>query len=280
MSQNNIQQHCSVCLKIITLCRGVTNNLKFKINYCPDKIYYKDLKVGVDKLCHECYMKIVDSYLHQISTINRNIELDDLVETDSIESNNLAEDDSSTNLMEINNLIEISESNISTNLMEINNLIEISESNILTNLMEINDLIEISEPNISTNLMEIDNLIESTTFKNLIETNNLVNLIELIEAQKNKLIKNNLIEINQQFTDIKINTNNNNNIISIDKENFNQLVKLIIQKDLKIKTLTEQNNKNNLVQKYSFSQQMELLTTVLLKYQKDNTKYILDPEQF
>ncbi|CAG8854117.1 44547_t:CDS:1, partial [Gigaspora margarita] len=122
---------------------GVTNNLKFKINYCSDKRYYKDLRVGVDKLCYECYMKIVDSYQHQISTINRNIELNDLVETDLIESNNLAEDDTSTNLMEINNLIEISESNISTNLMEINKLIEISESNISTNLMETNNLIKI-----------------------------------------------------------------------------------------------------------------------------------------
>ncbi|KAF0520753.1 hypothetical protein F8M41_016138 [Gigaspora margarita] len=154
-------------------------------------------------------MKIVDSYRRQISTINRNIELDDLVETALIENDNLAED------------------NTSTNLMEINNLIEISESNILTNLIEINNLIETSEPNISTNLMEIDNLIESTTITNLTETNNLLNLIELIETQKNELIKNNLIEINQQFTDIKIRSN------------------LYPAGDLKIKTLTEQNNKNN-----------------------------------
>ncbi|CAG8736793.1 17596_t:CDS:1, partial [Gigaspora rosea] len=63
MSQNNIQQNCSVCLKIIiTLSRGVTNNLKFKIDNCPDKRYYKNLRVEVDKLWYECYMKIVDSY--------------------------------------------------------------------------------------------------------------------------------------------------------------------------------------------------------------------------
>ncbi|KAF0384573.1 hypothetical protein F8M41_011588 [Gigaspora margarita] len=124
MSQDNIQQNCSVCLKIITFCRGVTTNLKFKINNCPDQRYYKNLRVGVDKLCHECYMKIVDSYRRQMSTINRNIELDDLIETDLIENDDLAKDDTLTNLIEINNLIEISESNISTNLIETDNLIE------------------------------------------------------------------------------------------------------------------------------------------------------------
>ncbi|KAF0562008.1 hypothetical protein F8M41_014599 [Gigaspora margarita] len=178
-----------------------------------------------------------------MSTINRNIKLDDLIETNLIENNNLAEDDTLANLIEINNLIEISESNISTNLIETDNLFETSKSNISTNLMETDNLIESSESNTLTNLIEISNLIttnESTTFTNLTDTNNLINLIELIEAQKNELIKSNLIEINQQFTNIKV----------------------------------------NIIQKYSFSQQIELLTTVLLKYQKDNTKYILDPEQF
>ncbi|CAG8671503.1 8686_t:CDS:2, partial [Dentiscutata erythropus] len=155
---------------------SVTENLRFKIDNCPDKRYYKSLKAGVDKLCHECYMKIVDSYQCQISTITRNIEVDNSIETD---------------LIEINNLAETSESDISTNL-----------SNLIT-----------------TN--------EFTTSTNL-------NLIELIKAQKDELIKNNSIEINQQFTDIKININNNNNIVLMDKKNFDQLVKLIIQKDLKI----------------------------------------------
>ncbi|CAG8598255.1 42030_t:CDS:2, partial [Gigaspora margarita] len=180
MSQDNIQQNCLVCLKIITLYRGVITNLKFKINNCSDQRYYKNLRVGVDKLCHECYIKIVDSYRHQMSTINRNIELDALIKTDLIENNNLAKDDTLTNLMEINNLIEISVSNILSNLIKTDNLIE----------TKINNLI-------ATN--------ESTTFTNLTDTNNLINLIELIEAQKNELIKSNLIEINQQFTNIKIN---------------------------------------------------------------------------
>ncbi|CAG8757727.1 7395_t:CDS:1, partial [Racocetra fulgida] len=96
-----------------------------------------------------------------------------------------------------------------------------------TNLIKTNkldDLIEINEPN----LMEVDNLIEIN--------NNLVNLIELIETQKKKLIKDNITEINQQFIDIKVNITND--IVSIDKENFDQLINLIIQKDLKIETLT------------------------------------------
>ncbi|KAF0452888.1 hypothetical protein F8M41_001853 [Gigaspora margarita] len=76
MSQQNIQQNCSICLKSIIYHRNITDNLKIKINNCPDKKYYKDLKVGIDKLCLECYMKIVDSHQCQISTINRNNELD------------------------------------------------------------------------------------------------------------------------------------------------------------------------------------------------------------
>ncbi|CAG8831083.1 26312_t:CDS:2, partial [Racocetra persica] len=82
-----------------------------------------------------------------------------------------------------------------------------------------------------------------------------------------------------------IKVNITDDIVSIDKENFNQLIKLIIQKDLKIETLTNQNNltiigSNNLDQNYSFSQQLELLTTVLLKYQQNHNEYLLDPEQF
>ncbi|CAG8682039.1 38361_t:CDS:2, partial [Gigaspora margarita] len=118
---------------------SVTNDLKFKINNCPDKEYYQKLRLNVDKLCSSCYMKIINSYQYQISIINKN---------------NLIED------------------NISIGL------------------------IETSRPNTPTNLMKTSNL-----------------------------------------------------------------------KDLKIEML---DNQNNQVQKYSFSQQMELLSTVLLKYQNEN----------
>ncbi|CAG8855729.1 6280_t:CDS:1, partial [Gigaspora margarita] len=63
----------------------------------------------------------------------------------------------------------------------------------------------------------------------------------LIETQKEELIyQNKLNEINQQNVDIKINITDNT--ISIDKENFNQLIKLILQKDLNIEMLDNQNN--------------------------------------
>ncbi|CAG8794198.1 26020_t:CDS:1, partial [Dentiscutata erythropus] len=101
MSEEIIQRNFSFCLKIIMFSRSVTKNLRFKIDNCPDKGYYESFKVGVDKLCHECYMKIVDFYRRQISTITRNIEVNNSMETD---------------LIEINNLAETSESNISTNL--------------------------------------------------------------------------------------------------------------------------------------------------------------------
>ncbi|KAF0403825.1 hypothetical protein F8M41_009185 [Gigaspora margarita] len=102
------------------------------------------------------------------------------------------------------------------------------------------------EDNISIDLIETS---RSNTPTNLIETSNLVNLIELIETQKEELIyQNKLNEINQQIVDIKINITDDT--ISLDKENFNQLIKLILQKDLKIEML---DNQNNQVQKYSFS---------------------------
>ncbi|CAG8807325.1 14569_t:CDS:1, partial [Gigaspora rosea] len=125
---------------------NITDNLKIKIDNCPDKEYYKDLKVGFDKLCFEYYMKIVDSYRCQISTIDRNNELDN------------------SNLMEINDLNKKSNRfNTSANLMNINNLIEINDSTCTTlDLIEISNLIEINES----------------------EIKNSVNLIELIEAQK------------------------------------------------------------------------------------------------
>ncbi|CAG8850641.1 42151_t:CDS:1, partial [Gigaspora margarita] len=51
-------------------------DLKFKINNCPDIDYYSHLTYENDKLCFEYYMKIVDSYRRQISTINRSSKLD------------------------------------------------------------------------------------------------------------------------------------------------------------------------------------------------------------
>ncbi|CAG8766859.1 17702_t:CDS:2 [Gigaspora margarita] len=73
------------------------------------------------------------------------------------------------------------------------------------------------EDNISIDLMETS---RSNTPTNLIETSNLVNLIELIKTQKKELIyQNKLNEINQQIVDIKINITDDT--ISMDKENFN-----------------------------------------------------------
>ncbi|KAF0530121.1 hypothetical protein F8M41_012363 [Gigaspora margarita] len=216
MSQQNIQQVCSVCFIHITTGRNITDDFKNKIDNCPDREFYQDLKSGVDKLCSSCYNQIADSYRHQKSTINR-----------------------------------IKKSNSSMDLMEI-----------------------------------IDS--RSNSPITLMETNNLVNLIEVIKTQKEELIYENKLNeiINQQITDIEISITDNT--ISMNKENFNQLIKLIIQKDLKIEALTDQNNQNNListssnnlVQNYSFSQQLELLTTILLKYQRENNEYLLDPEQF
>ncbi|CAG8705593.1 8562_t:CDS:2 [Cetraspora pellucida] len=152
---------------------NVTDNLKDKIDNCPDKEHYKDLKFGIDKLCYNCYIKIVDSHRFQKSTINR-INKSDFFD----------------------NSIEVSGSNTFANLMDINNLIESSESN---SSIEINI--------------------------NLQDENNSINLIELIKTQKEELIQNNLTEIDQ-IKNIKI--NKINNMILFDKENFNQLIKLII----------------------------------------------------
>ncbi|CAG8812026.1 812_t:CDS:1, partial [Dentiscutata erythropus] len=114
MSQQNIQ-NCSICLKEITKIRNISDDLKFKINNCPDKDYYSHLTYENNKLCSDCYMKIVNSYQRQISTINRNSK--NLMETSrpTIPAN-LTE--STIDLMEINNLIDISNTNISTNLIE------------------------------------------------------------------------------------------------------------------------------------------------------------------
>ncbi|CAG8477156.1 22909_t:CDS:1 [Gigaspora margarita] len=189
MSQQNIQYTCSICLKNISNYRSVTNDLKLKIDSCPDKEYYQGLRLNIDKLCSKCYMRIINSYQHQIPIINRN------------------------------------------------NLIEVSESNIFT------DSIETSRSNTPIDLMETS---RSNTPTNLIETSNLINLIELIKIQKEELIyENKLNEINQQITDIKINITDDT--ISMDKENFNQLIKLILQKDLKIEALNNHNNQNNLI---------------------------------
>ncbi|CAG8615961.1 10788_t:CDS:1 [Racocetra fulgida] len=182
MSQQNIQQTCSVCLENIIIFKNITNDFIYKINNCPDKEFYQGLKPGIDKLCSSCYNKIADSYQRQISTINR--------------------------VRRFDNLISINETNTSI------------------------DLVEIDEFNTSTS----DKNNRSNSPITLIETNNLVNLIELIEIQKKELTENDLIEINQQFVDVKVDIIDN--IISMDKKNFNQLIKLIIQKDLKIETLT------------------------------------------
>ncbi|CAG8812416.1 9267_t:CDS:1 [Gigaspora margarita] len=194
MSQRNIQRNCSICSKNIFYHRNITDNLKIKIDNCSDKEYYKNLKVEFDQLCLGCYIKIVDSYRCQISTINRNNELDN------------------SNLMEINDLNESNKFNTLTNLMNINNLIKINDS-------------------ATSDLMEFSNLIET----NESEIKNSVNLIELIEAQKEDLIKNNLNEIKEHFVDIKVNITNN--MVLINLENFDQLIKLIVQKDLKIESL-------------------------------------------
>ncbi|CAG8723457.1 23451_t:CDS:2, partial [Dentiscutata erythropus] len=91
------QINCSFCLKFITNYRNITDDLKFKIDNCPDKRYYQELKPKVDKLCSK---------------------------SENSRSN------TSTNLTEISNLIETSESNSSMTLMKT------SESNSSTTLME------------------------------------------------------------------------------------------------------------------------------------------------
>ncbi|KAF0452889.1 hypothetical protein F8M41_001854 [Gigaspora margarita] len=212
--------------------------------------------------------------------------------------------------------------------------------------MNINNLIEIND-SATSDLIEFSNLIETNESK----IKNSVNLIELIEAQKEDLIENNLNKINEKFVDIKVNITNN--MVLLNLENFDQLIKLIVQKYLKIESLIYQNNNlinqnnnlisttlnnqdnnlistifnnqnnnlistifnnqtnnlisttlnnqnnilisttlnnqnnnlisttlNNSAHNYSFSQQIELLTTVLLKYQKENNEYLLDTEQF
>ncbi|CAG8644915.1 40918_t:CDS:2 [Gigaspora margarita] len=66
-----------------------------------------------------------------------------------------------------------------------------------------------------------------------------------------------------------------NNTISMDKENFNQLIE--IKKDLKIEIF---NNQNNLILTNLNNSENELLTAVLFTYQNENNEYLLDPEQF
>ncbi|CAG8495881.1 15279_t:CDS:2 [Dentiscutata heterogama] len=50
MAQQNIQYICSICLKDISNYRSVTNDLKFKIDNCPDKEHYQKLRLNIDKL--------------------------------------------------------------------------------------------------------------------------------------------------------------------------------------------------------------------------------------
>ncbi|CAG8516600.1 26097_t:CDS:1, partial [Gigaspora rosea] len=92
MSQQNIQYICSICSKDISNYRSVTNDLKFKIDNCPDKEYYQELRLNVDKLCSCCYMKIINSYQRQSSTINKDNISIDLMET--------SRSNTPTNLME------------------------------------------------------------------------------------------------------------------------------------------------------------------------------------
>ncbi|CAG8787297.1 22155_t:CDS:2 [Gigaspora margarita] len=77
----------------------------------------------------------------------------------------------------------------------------------------------IKKSNSSMDLMEIIDS-RSNSPITLMETNNLVNLIEVIKTQKEELIyENKLNEINQQITNIEISITDST--ISIDKENFN-----------------------------------------------------------
>ncbi|CAG8847391.1 15201_t:CDS:1, partial [Racocetra persica] len=105
MSQQNIQQNLqyigSVCSSNIKKYKNITNDLKNKIDNCPDREYYQYLQPYVDKLYSNCYMTITDSYRHGVSTINRISESTNLIETNKLDD-----------------LIEIDELNISTNLME------------------------------------------------------------------------------------------------------------------------------------------------------------------
>ncbi|CAG8773360.1 12704_t:CDS:1 [Racocetra fulgida] len=142
MSQQNFQLKCSICLKTITNYRNITNNLKFKIDNCPDKEYYQQLQPNIDKLCFNCYMRIINSYQCQISTINRNDELNSLIEINLTE---ISKFNSPTNLIEVDDLMKISRSNSPTTLIENNNLVNLielikiqKEELIKNNLNEIN----------------------------------------------------------------------------------------------------------------------------------------------
>ncbi|CAG8838479.1 25732_t:CDS:1, partial [Racocetra persica] len=146
----------------IIIFKNITNDFIYKINNCPDKEFYQELKPGIDKLCSSCYNKIADSYQQGISTINRVRRLD--------------------------------------------NLIQINETNTFMDLVEIDEF--------NTSISNENN--RSNSPITLIKTNNLVNLIELIEIQKKELTENDLIEINQQFVDIKVDITDN--IISMDKK--------------------------------------------------------------
>ncbi|CAG8793105.1 29881_t:CDS:1, partial [Racocetra persica] len=99
------------CSSNIKKYRNITNDLKNKIDNCPNREYYQHLQPYVDKLCSNCYITITDSYCRGVSTINRISESTNLIETN-----------------ELDDLIEIDELNISTNLMKVDNLIEINNN--------------------------------------------------------------------------------------------------------------------------------------------------------
>ncbi|CAG8609733.1 25852_t:CDS:1, partial [Gigaspora rosea] len=97
MTQQNIQYICSICSKDISNYRSITNDLKFKINNCPDKEYYQELRLNVDKLCSSCYMKIINFYQCQTSIINKNSLIEDNISIDLMET---SRSNTPTNLME------------------------------------------------------------------------------------------------------------------------------------------------------------------------------------
>ncbi|CAG8673025.1 39697_t:CDS:2 [Gigaspora margarita] len=60
---------------------SVTNDLKFKINNCPDKEYYQKLRLNVDKLCSNLMETSRSNTLTNLMETSNLVNLIELIET-------------------------------------------------------------------------------------------------------------------------------------------------------------------------------------------------------